>query len=174
MQGIRIFLFVTLLGCAGVWTACARDKAGEVQSPPKPWSHFFEIKVGDKPVRMQLAVLPGEQERGLMHRRDLGRDEGMLFVYARPQQMSFWMRNTPTPLDIGYFDASGTLLEVYPLQPFDERAVTSRSREIKFPLEMNQGWFSANGVRPGAKLDLQAVRDALTARGFEPARFGLE
>ena len=52
---------------------------------------------------MQLAVRPKELERGLMERRDLGTDDAMVFVFERPQPMSFWMRNTPTPLDIAYF-----------------------------------------------------------------------
>ena len=134
---------------------------------------YFPLQVGSKAVRVQLAVTPGEQQRGLMERRDLGANDGMVFVYLKPQQMHFWMHNTPTPLDIGFFNAEGVLIEVYPLQPFDERTVSSRSDAIQFPLEMNQGWFAANGVRPGAKLDLPALAAALKARGFEPAQFGL-
>lgn len=168
LRSFTALMFLCVLAVSG----CARD--GAPKQALKPATEYFQIRVGGKVVRMQLAVHPVEQQRGLMERRDLGPDDGMLFVYAAPQQMSFWMRNTPTPLDIGYFDGDGILREVYPLQPFDERAVSSRSRAIKFPLEMKQGWFSANGVRPGAKLDLKAVAAALRARGFEPGRFGLE
>lgn len=162
---------VALLALALV--ACAKNKPAET-SVPEPVSHFFVIKVADHDVRMQLAVYEGEQERGLMDRRDLGPDDGMLFVYQKPQQMRFWMRNTPTPLDIGYFDENGVLLEVYPMQPFDESTVSSRSQSIKFPLEMNQGWYRANGIKPGAKLDLKALAVAMKARGFDPRKFGLE
>lgn len=133
----------------------------------------FEIKVGDRTVHMQLAVLEAEMQRGLMERTDLGADEGMLFVYLRPQRMSFWMHNTPTPLDIGFFDAAGELREIYPLHPFDEKPMASRGTQLQFALEVNQGWFQANGVRPGARLDLKAVAAALKARDFEPRRFGL-
>ncbi len=156
-------------------TACgAGNKEASAAAPVrKTITDFFPIKVGDKVVRMQLAVLDSEQERGLMYRRDLGADEGMLFIYSKPQQMNFWMRNTPTALDIGYFDKDGVLLEVYPMQPFDETTVSSRSSAVQFPLEMNQGWYSRNGVRAGAKLDLKAVSEAVKARGFEPRKFGL-
>ena len=65
------------------------------------------------------------------------------------------------------------LREVYPMQPFDESTVSSRSDQSQFPLEMNQEWFSNHGVRPGAQLDLQAVAAALKARGFDPQKFGL-
>jgi uncharacterized membrane protein (UPF0127 family) len=83
------------------------------------------------------------------------------------------MRNTPTPLDIGFFRADGSLAEVYPLHPFDETRVASRAEDLQFAVELNQGWFRANGVRPGSRLDLDAVRAALRARGFEPRRYGL-
>lgn len=146
---------------------------GAAVAAPKEASEFFAIKVGDKTVRMQLAVRPAEMQRGLMGRRDLGRDDGMIFVYDATQQMNFWMRNTPTPLDIGFFDAKGVLQEIYPLHPFDERTVMSRSADLKFALETNQGWFAANGVKPGAKLDLAGLADALKARGFDAKKFGL-
>jgi len=160
----------------------AADGCDGQRSPPPPppapsaaktIADYFTVRVGGRPVRLQVAVTTPEMERGLMERTRLGADEGMLFVYPSPQAMSFWMHDTPTPLDLGYFGADGTLREVYPLLPFDERPVSSRSKELQYALEMNQGWFSAQGVRPGAQLDLAAVKAALAARGFEPERFGL-
>jgi uncharacterized membrane protein (UPF0127 family) len=180
-------------GCAklsrhGVFSNCLRlalglglaatigcDRNGPAPTEPsKSASHFFDIRVGDRPVRMQIAVEESEMARGLMDRRDLGRDEGMLFIYDRPQRMNFWMRNTPTPLDIGFFNRAGMLEEIYAMHPFDESSVQSRSTTLSFALEMNQGWFRENGIKPGAKLDLEALAAALKARGFEPRRFGLE
>ena len=87
--------------------------------------------------------------------------------------MSFWMRNSPTPLDIGFFSPDGVLEEVYPLHPFDETTVASHGDRLQFALEMNQGWFRENGVKPGVQLDLKAVGAALKARGFDARKFGL-
>lgn len=134
--------------------------------------HYFDIKVGDRTVRMQLAVTNAEMQRGLMERRDLGPDDGMIFVHQRPAPMSFWMRNTPTPLDIGYFTADGVLREIYPLHPYDENGVASRRQDLQFAVEVNQGWYSTHGIRPGAQLDLAAVEAALKERGFSPEQFG--
>lgn len=155
-------------------TGCGRSDAPREQAAVKTVADFFVIQVGDKPVKMQLAVKPREMEHGLMERTDLKPDEGMLFVYAGTQQMSFWMRNTPTPLDIGFFTTDGTLKEVFQMQPYDETPVRSRSSELKFALEMNQGWFVKNEVKPGAKLDLKALSAALKARGIEPWEYGIK
>lgn len=173
---LRVFVVLTV---AVHGAGCAREP-GDASAPKTPAvaaaksvADYFPIKVGQVVVRMQLAVRPAEMQRGLMERRNLGADDGMIFVYERPQQMSFWMHNTPTPLDIGFFTRDGTLQEVYPLHPFDETSVASRSSELQFALEVNQGWFREKGVKPGAKLDLKALAAALKERGFEPRKFGL-
>lgn len=156
--------------------ALAFPACGEKPAPrsgTKSVDDRFAIKVGARAVQMQIAALPPEVQRGLMFRQTMGWDEGMLFVFPRPQQMSFWMRNTTLPLDIGYFDAQGVLREIYPLHPLDEKSVVSRGRDLKFALEMNQGWFKDRGVKPGDKLDLDAVRAALKARDLRLEAFGL-
>lgn len=162
-----------VVGLAWLLAGCARSEP-EASVPPKTVEDYFVINVGDRPVRMQLAVTEPEMQRGLMHRRDLGRDDGMLFIYVRGTRLSFWMRNTSLPLDIGYFTPAGELAEIYPLYPYDETPVPSRSSNLQFALEMNQGWFRANEVRPGARLEMAALLAALRARGFEPKDFGLE
>ena len=165
--------WLLVLGLSLALAGCSRGEPAKPASP-KTVGDYFSIKVGDHPVRMQLAVLMPEMQRGLMGRRELGADDGMLFVYAKPDTLSFWMRNTLLPLDIGYFSRSGELLEIYALYPHDEVSVRSISPNVQFALEMNQGWFKRTGVRPGAKLDLKALAAALRERGFEPAKFGLE
>jgi uncharacterized membrane protein (UPF0127 family) len=165
-------LALSVLSCAfalGVLAACGGKS--EAEAAPKTVNDYFPIKIGDQIVKMQIAALPAEQERGLMFRQSLGRDEGMLFVFARSQPMAFWMRNTVVPLDIGYIDAQGVLREIYPLYPRDERSVASRSRDLRFALEVNQGWFKERGVKPGALL--KAVAEALKARGLDPRAAGL-
>jgi len=163
-------VLLALAACVALTAGCRREAAAVT---PKGPDEYFAIRVGERTVRMQVAARPEEVQRGLMYRKSLGRDEGMLFVFTRPQQMGFWMRNTTLPLDIGYFDPAGELKEIYPLHPLDERSVTSRSRQLQFALEMNQGWYRENGVKPGAKLDLQAVAAALRDRGLDPTQAGL-
>jgi uncharacterized membrane protein (UPF0127 family) len=164
-----------ILGLGALNFAGCGDSAPPPAAPVvRTVSDHFPIQVGGKTVQMQVAVLQSEQERGLMERRDLGADEGMVFVDVAPQTLVFWMRDTPTPLDVGYFTPEGVLAEIYPLLPFDEREVRSRGSRLQYALEMRQGWYSQNDVFPGAQLDLKALAAALTARGFDPKRFGLE
>ena len=173
-------LFNQRLGTMGCVLLLALFVPGCGQNAPLPppalktVSDWFAIKVGDQTVQMQFAIFSAEMEHGLMERSDLGSDQGMLFVYRKPTPMSFWMRNTPLPLDIGFFSREGELKEIYTMLPFDEKATGSRSNALQFALEMNRGWFRAHGVKPGMKLDLAALREALKARGMAPEDFGLQ
>lgn len=152
---------------------CGAGKPAEQAPADKTVFDLFTVDVGGHPASLHLAVLDPEQERGLMQRPDLGPDEGMLFVYAEPQPMSYWMRNTPEALDLAYLTREGSIAEVYALLPLDERPVSSHGGSLKFALEMPKGWFAAHGVRIGDRIDLRAVADALKARGFDPAKYHL-
>ena len=162
-----VFLAAILL------TACGGSDAAK-NAAPKSVDDRFPIKVGERTVQLQIAAQPEEMQKGLMFRRSMGADEGMLFVYPAPTQMGFWMRNCEFIQNIGFFDASGELRETYEMYPHDERTVSSHAHDLKFALEMNQGWYDRNGVKPGAKLDLKAVAEALRARGFKPETWGLK
>lgn len=154
------------------FTGCGADKTAHT-TEGKPLSTYFPIKLGNQVVQLQVAAVPAEMEMGLMYRRDLKPDQGMIFIYQRPDRMNFYMRNTPTPLDIGYFSADGVLREKYAMYPYDEKTISSRSDRIQFSVEMNQGWYDQNGVKPGAQLDVKAVEEALKARGLDPKDYGL-
>ncbi len=141
------------------------------ESAPAGPEDCFPIAVGDAPLELQLAVHPNEQARGLMFREALAPRHGMLFIFAEPKQRSFWMRNTPLPLDLAYFTAEGRLVESHRLFPYDERPVLSRSNEIKFALELEQGQMAALGIEIGDSIDLNALAQALTARGLDPKSY---
>ncbi len=128
---------------------------------------YFPLKIGSISLQAQVAIHPHELQQGLMFRTRMEADEGMLFVFKDPQRLSFFMRNTKIPLDIGYFTADGTLKEIYPMYPEDETPVKSISHSVQFALEMNQGWFAQHKITPGAKLDLQAVQKAFKARDID-------
>lgn len=100
-----------------------------------------------------------------MFRKELAENHGMLFLFEKPERRGFWMRNTSIPLDLGYFNAEGTLLEVRKLFPYVESSVVSASNEVLIAVETNRGWYEANGVSDGANIDMDALNAALAERG---------
>ncbi|MEM8867728.1 MAG: DUF192 domain-containing protein [Verrucomicrobiota bacterium] len=172
---MRFPLILTLFAFAALGsTGCTPGSEPRVQTEVADKSTRFPIALGTKTCFLELALNNSERQKGLMFRQSLDTDHGMLFIFDRSRRQDFWMRNTPLPLDIGYFDASGTLIEVHQLYPYDETAVSSRSQQILIALEMSQGWFSQNKIKPGAQLDMSALSDAITLRGFDPDRFPLQ
>lgn len=163
----RYWLLLAIL----LWTGCGNSAPQqETLAGPEDW---LPLQVGNATLQVQFAVISAERQQGLMFREELGTEEGMLFVFEDAQRRSFYMKNTPIPLQIGFFRADGELREIRRLFPHDLNSVNSRDPDIQFALEVNPGWFRDNEVRPGAFLNLEDVRDGLRRRGFDPANYGL-
>jgi len=111
-----------------------------------------KLKIGSHELMVELAVSDQEQETGLMNRTSLGSDQGMLFIFDRPKEASFWMHNTSIPLDLAYLDEKGEILEILPLVPFEEKPVNSKSTMVAYALEVNRDWFSSRGLKAGTKV----------------------
>lgn len=109
----------------------------------------MKIEIGDKKCNVSLAVTEEEKEKGLQGRKELSRDEGMLFVYDEPQMVSFWMKDTEIPLDIIFIDDELEVISVHRGKPFDETPITERG--VLLVLELKQN----SGVRPGDELEME-------------------
>jgi uncharacterized protein len=112
-----------------------------------------ELKISNVPITVEVADTPQASENGLMFRDSLPEDHGMLFIFDQPKKASFWMRNTKIPLSIAYADSDGKILEIKSMNPLDETVEPSRSDEVDYALEVNQGWFTRHGITSGAKID---------------------
>ncbi len=169
----RCKVFVTLILLP--WLASCRERPAEDSSVngflgPEAW---FPIPVGSATLQLQVVVSPDERARGLMHRKSLAKEHGMLFLSERPERQSFWMKNTWIPLDIGFFAPDGILLEIRKMHPHEESSVKSSSDNALFAVELNRNAYRDAGIEIGAKLSLDDLRKALTARGVDPAKHGL-
>jgi uncharacterized membrane protein (UPF0127 family) len=126
----------------------------------------FPVRIGAVATRQRLAVTELEKARGLMATASLPEDEGMVFLYQEDTRMSFWMKGTLLDLDIAFVAADGTILEIRTMQAGDTNTTNSASERVRFSVEMAAGWFGRRGVKPGDKVELAGLRNALTARGF--------
>jgi hypothetical protein len=108
-------------------------------------------------VVVELARKPEERSLGLMHRRQLDADRGMLFLFDAPQQLSFWMRNTYIPLDMVFIREDMTVLGVVEnAEPLTDtpRSVPGLSRYV---LEVNAGFCRRHGVAEGTRVRFDGV-----------------
>jgi uncharacterized membrane protein (UPF0127 family) len=117
-------------------------------------SDLVEIRVDNISLWVEIADTDQRRRTGLMHRQELGRDEGMLMIFPTPRVQQIWMLNTPIPLDVGFFDANGVLLNTVSMSPDGGRTIHESTGPALYALEMNIGWFGKNGIAPGARLSL--------------------
>lgn len=112
-------------------------------------------------VRVEVAATLDERQRGLMFRKELAEDAGMLFLFGRDVQTGFWMRNTYLPLDIAYIGADRRVIEIKQGKPLDETPLTPGEKYL-YVLEVNAGWFERHGMGPGAMVTLPGGLPAAT------------
>jgi len=98
---------------------------------------------------IEVADSPQEITTGLMNRKSLPANSGMLFDFGKDVHTSFWMKNTSIPLSIAFIDADGKVLSIQDMKPYDLTSINPPGR-YRYAIEVNRGWFDANGVTPGA------------------------
>jgi len=102
--------------------------------------------------QVEIAATRAEQQRGLMFRKSLAPDQGMLFTYAKPQPAAFWMKNTLIPLDIIYIAPNGRVLSIVRnAQPHNEMPMPSGGPVLGV-LEIAGGRAAQLGILPGDKV----------------------
>ncbi|MEM6821624.1 MAG: DUF192 domain-containing protein [Verrucomicrobiota bacterium] len=137
-----------LICLLGWFSACS----GEANPSQEFQLKTRQIKVSETPLTVEVADTEGTMARGLMYRKELAGDRGMLFVFPRPHRASFWMKNTFIPLSIAYLNSEGTILEIYRMKPLDQTSIASASMRIQYALEVNQGWFEHYGIKIGDRV----------------------
>jgi uncharacterized membrane protein (UPF0127 family) len=128
-----VFPFLFLL-----WTSVAQS-----QSLLK-----IPLYINDREIRVEVAKTPQEMAKGLMGRRHLGQDEGMLFIFETEDYHAFWMKDTLIPLSIAFIDKEGRIVRITDMKPLTLES-HSPPTPILYALEMKKGWFSAKGIKVG-------------------------
>ena len=99
-------------------------------------------------ITAEVADNEGKRELGLMNRSGLAPNHGMLFVFDEPMQACMWMRNTLIALSVAFLDADGRVVNIEEMQPQTENLHCAKSN-VPYALEMDHGWFSERGLKPG-------------------------
>ena len=142
-------LLSRLLTCALLASAAAGPVAA--QEGPQPKLPTVQLTAGMHVIQAEIAATPMQQQIGMMMRREMGANEGMLFVNAEPGVRCFWMRNTLIPLSAAFVGDDGTIVNIADMQPQTDDSHCS-TKPVRFVLEMRQGWFEKRGIKPGSRL----------------------
>jgi uncharacterized membrane protein (UPF0127 family) len=154
---------VTARSAASLAVALATALACRSSSSSRPDGHAPQPRVAiESPsgrasaVDVDVARTPAEVERGLMFRRELPPDAGMIFVFPDESEHVFWMKNTFIPLDMIFIAEGGAVVGI--VESAEPMTTTPRTVRVpsRFVLEVNGGWSAEHGVKPG---DLARLED---------------
>ncbi|QVQ27491.1 DUF192 domain-containing protein [Achromobacter deleyi] len=122
------------------------------QTGPQPALRTTQLSAGIHIIRAEVADTEATRRDGLMFRKELPGNDGMLFVFEQPDVQCFWMRNTLLPLSIAFIADDGTIVNIEDMAPQTEDPHCAK-KPVRYALEMAQGWFNEHGIKTGKKLD---------------------
>ena len=109
------------------------------------------LNVGIHLIHAEIANTFPSRAQGLMFRKSLDANQGMLFVFPDIGPQCMWMRNTYVPLSVAFIDEAGVILNIADMKPQTEDSHCA-AKPARYALEMNQGWFAAKSIKPGARI----------------------
>lgn len=150
---------LTVRSCATLVSSLLLSLAawGQAGQPTLP---TVTLNAGIHNIRAEVATTPEQRSAGLMYRREMGTNDGMLFVFEEPGVQCFWMRNTLLPLQVAFVADDGIVVNVDEMKPQTDDSHCSTA-PVRYVLEMNTGWFTKRGIRAGSRI---------TGTPFTPAR----
>ena len=112
----------------------------------------IKLSAGMHVLNVEVAQTPEQHQIGLMFRKTMPTNDGMIFVFERPGQQCFWMKNTLLPLSVAFISDDGSIANIEDMKPqtLDSHCST---KEVRYVLEMNDGWFAKRGIKAGMKLE---------------------
>lgn len=115
-----------------------------------------KMKIGSRDYTLEVAKDDTSRQKGLMDRKSMPANWGMIFVFPRERDLGFWMHNTLIPLDIIFVDAEARVVSVHRMEPLDENTTNSEG-PAKYAIELNAGQAKENGVKKGDVLIIPAM-----------------
>ena len=121
------------------------------QGSPQTQLPRITLNAGMHLIQTQVAQDFDQRQTGLMWRKEMPQNEGMLFVFEQAGVQCFWMRNTILPLTAAFVADDGTIVNLEDMKPMSDDSHCSK-KPVRFVLEMNQGWFAKRNIQAGFKL----------------------
>jgi uncharacterized protein len=100
----------------------------------------------------EVAATDPERMQGLMNRRMMPENRGMVFVFTEVSRHAMWMKNTYIPLSVAFIDNDGVITNIEDMKPHTLDAHPA-VKPVRYALEMNLGWFAKRGIKAGAKVE---------------------
>lgn len=136
---------------AALCLALAAPLAAFAQDAPQLNLQRTTLGAGMHQITAQMALTAEQRQTGLMFRKEMPQQEGMLFVFEQVAQQCFWMRNTLLPLTAAFIADDGTIVNLADMKPQTTDSHCS-AQPVRYVLEMNQGWFAKKGIKAGSRL----------------------
>lgn len=146
-------LFVALVGLLPALAGC--DDAPST-TQPKGVARLVNIQIGKGTFACEIADDARSREFGLMFRKSMPANRGMLFIFGDEQVREFWMKNTFIPLDIVFLDHTGKVVAIRTMQPQDENT-TSSDLPALYAIELNAGAAARAGVKEGDTITIPPI-----------------
>lgn len=121
------------------------------QDGPQMNLQRVKLSAGMHLIDAQVALTPEQRQIGLMFRKEMPQQEGMIFIFEQPAQQCFWMKNTLLPLTAAFVADDGTIVNLADMKPQTTDPHCS-AQPVRFVLEMNKGWFARKRIKAGSKL----------------------
>lgn len=109
-------------------------------------------------LKVELADTPSKHEQGLMFRKKLDENSGMLFKFQNPHKLSFWGLNTYIPLDIAFIDKNNKIVKISNIPPLSQKSILS-DKDCMLALETNYGYFKKNKINVGDVINFKLLTD---------------
>lgn len=135
--------------CAALLIACGAQ--AQASGQPQTTLQRVDLTAGMYRIDTQVAQTPQERQIGLMYRKNMPQQEGMLFIFDEPSVQCFWMKNTLLPLTAAFVADDGTVVNLVDMKPQTTDSHCSE-KPVRFVLEMNQGWFKSRAIKAGFRL----------------------
>lgn len=128
---------------------------GPLYAAQLPTATSSRIRINNSELMIELAATEQAREQGLMNRFVLPDGTGMLFIFEKPQILSFWMKNTMIPLSIGFFDENHCLINIEDMDPpkNNDLKIYQSQKPARYALEVPQGWFERHQIHPPMRFE---------------------